>query len=129
MRLPFRSCTPSGLYGWEEAPSAADLLRDLDLVGRKELLAVSAKVLHVTGDDHHELSAAAIELEGLEVARVDADEVVLVVESGSGKVGSSRGGRWLARDGRCGRSGEPIWGLAGPRVLGFALPQRRPEVR
>jgi hypothetical protein len=36
------------------------LYRDLDLIGRKVLLAVSAKVLHVTGDDHHELSAAAI---------------------------------------------------------------------
>jgi hypothetical protein len=97
----------------------ADLLRDLNLVGRKELLAVGAEVGHVTGDDQHEHGAAAVELDGLEVAGVYTDEVILIVEAGSSEVHGGSGG-WFGRCGcRCGRARG-----SGSRPCGLCIAKR-----
>src|SRR5438105_3333146 len=103
----------------------ADLLRDLDLVGRKELLALLAEVGHVTGDDQHELTTVMVEMNRLEVTGVDAEEVILVVKSGGGEVGGRTGG-----DGRFGCGAGPRGGgrlRRGVAGLGGHLHGKREE--
>jgi hypothetical protein len=59
----------------------------------------------------HELGAGGVEADALEVAGVEAQEVVFVVEAGGGKVGGLgvRGGRF----GGCGWFGWGLFGLSG----------------